>query len=832
MEIKPTLKTTMTLEDVRFYKHLEAKNSPFVSNIKKLFEEKTPILANRIPIIFDTYTLHDINHSIRVLEHCFDLVNDVTKLSDLDIVIIIYASVLHDIGMAISDEELQEIEKPDYEYKGIKYSSMLKLRNGNQKLARQDFIRDIHANRSHDYVMNERDEIYLLPGQLLINFKNEVAKVCDSHTKHHSWIVDSFSKDSIKGVFHFNLQFCSLLLRLGDLLDFDSNRTPPNLYKMISPDGFGKDEWKQHFIIQNTKKVFEDANGQKTITICGESDEPRIHRKFMQYLDWIEKEVGSTLLAIKSMGEFYQMPLNPFLDKRVETKGYSFSDKKLAVDYHAITNLLMGEKVYGDPKLGLRELIQNSIDACKIRSEIDKKNAKYGDTPYIPKIKINLNKAEGTVGIKDNGIGMNLEIITRFFLNIGKSYYLSETFLLKDYNYKPIGNFGIGFLSCFMLSNEVNVKTRHIDSDTCISIDLEKDSEYVILRQDKNILFDGTLITLDYISLMHCFDDKIENLKVFLETNFLTDGFSIELINVDDKNTVEIQNKLFLNLDSTKKNEYILPLTKYLKDLKGEVKIKYIDSFVSSIDDLRPQGKPFFYNGEDIQEINNSFDLALSYTEEIIGCFEIPIIDEYLSDDLKKYYEVLEDYCEAIERISRDAEFISIYFKPDGKSYKSSIIEDGDYIIGDIGFERLIEFGQYENSKTQVKYSAINIHKHGGLYLLFNPKYNITWVYFSNKPTWDVFVRNILIRDYIFRPETVASILGIDELKIDIFNKGIIPSVSRNNFDKETTETLNYAINKAIHCSALEHLPLNEIQKNTLKSFIAKYFSKRTFLEI
>ena len=52
------------------------------------------------------------------------------------------------------------------------------------------------------------------------------------------------------------------------------------------------------------------------------------------------------------------------------------------MDYNAVTNLLMGEHIYGDKKYGLRELIQNSIDACKTMEE----SAKQMDEFSISKL--------------------------------------------------------------------------------------------------------------------------------------------------------------------------------------------------------------------------------------------------------------------------------------------------------------------------------------------------------------------------------------------------------------------------------------------------------------
>jgi hypothetical protein len=62
-----------------------------------------------------------------------------------------------------------------------------------------------------------------------------------------------------KGIYVYSPLLCALLLRLGDLLDFDSQRTPPILHKLINPQGISSEEWKKHFVIENKRKVKNDA---------------------------------------------------------------------------------------------------------------------------------------------------------------------------------------------------------------------------------------------------------------------------------------------------------------------------------------------------------------------------------------------------------------------------------------------------------------------------------------------------------------------------------------------------------------------------------------------
>ena len=50
--------------------------------------------------------------------------------------------------------------------------------------------------------------------------------------------------------------------------------------------------------------------------------------------------------------------------------------------------------------------------------------------------------------VEDFGIGMDQEIIQKFFLQIGRSYYITDEFR-RLFKFNPTSRFGVGFLSVF-----------------------------------------------------------------------------------------------------------------------------------------------------------------------------------------------------------------------------------------------------------------------------------------------------------------------------------------------------------------------------------------------
>ncbi len=228
--------------------------------------------------------------------------------------------------------------------------------------------------------------------------------------------------------------------------------------------------------------------------------------------------------------DIYLLNVYPHIINNIKLDGFTFSDYKLELNYKAITNLLMGENIYGDKKYGLREIIQNSIDACKTMEETAQTHENFTFQKYEPIIIIALNKEKQSVTILDNGSGMNVEILKKYFLNVGVSYYNSDAYNLQGREYSPIEHYGIVFLSCFMLSDKVEVRTKHIEENKSIKIEGEKNSEYICLTYADKSKTQGTEIVLDYEQFMSIFPNGISEIKSFVEDNFLDCGVWIKIL--------------------------------------------------------------------------------------------------------------------------------------------------------------------------------------------------------------------------------------------------------------------------------------------------------------
>jgi len=487
------------LEKLKIIQELNRRDSPFIQTIERVFAEVKDVLNTRIPTVFPKYTLHNVDHSLRIIRYMGNIVQDVSKLSDLGLTLLSLSALLHDVGMAVSDSQIKKIKSDELAIKGLKYSAMLKLVGGDEDLALEEYVRRVHSQLSKIYIEENLKTHFTIPSMSSLSYDIHLGLICQGHTESYDWLFENLREKEIIGDHYYNSRFIASVLRLGDILDIDSNRTPYNLYKLINPTGIGDEEWKQHFIISNNGKVdINPKTDQKYIILHGKSERPKVHRKLLNYISWIEHELRMATSLSSKMNEQYVLNYENEVRVNIQTEGFIFSDYRMQLEYRAISNLLMGEKIYGSKKYGLRELIQNSYDACILKNEIDTKNAKFGEDVLPPKIKVIVSENDNIVLIQDNGIGMSLEVVKEHFLNIGISYYKSTDFKLRDYSYNPIGNFGIGFLACFMLSDHVSVITRNYKEKYKYTIELLKGDEWSSLNKTEDLEFEGTTIQLDY----------------------------------------------------------------------------------------------------------------------------------------------------------------------------------------------------------------------------------------------------------------------------------------------------------------------------------------------
>ncbi len=817
----------MDIDDSKLYKILIERQSEFLPNINNVFNYAKDLLPQVINV-FSNYTQHDVDHSIMITNYMHDIIDDVTQMNDLEISMMIYSALLHDIGMIVTNEEITRIRQDDPNIIECKYSVVLQALK-DDKLALQECIRPIHAKRSAYHIANidkKEQNWFVLPNSTNINFTEDLQKICQSHNESFQWLKTELEQDNYKGSYSYNAQFIALLLRLSDLLDIDENRTPMHLYQLINPEGHGDLEWRQHFIIANTPKIYlNETTKQKVIRLYGESADPKVHRKLLKYIDYVNQELLDAInLSDTFQNKKYAILFKSNIENKIQTKTFTFSDFRLDLDYNAVTKLLMGEHIYGEKRYGLRELVQNSIDACMLMKEVSQKHKDYQFEKYKPYINIIFNRDKKEVMIIDNGVGMSLDILKKYFLNVGVSYYSSNEYKYKGYAYNPIGNYGIGFLSCFMLSSNVNVESKRYDDQKLNKIELERNSEYICLTQDQSTRMQGTDIILDLEQFAEVFAD-VKETKEFIELNFVDCSIPIKILNYENGDTLETACEL---IGLKENSDTIARLDKYLDNIEGYVDLncKTIGC-VDTLEDFEGDTSYVYISDKDILVQESEIELNINdfIHDGQIAYLKVPIISNEVSDKFNNFLDVLDDFDEAINKLN-DVDYLEIFCTDENALEEETIGDSGDSIIGEYRFENLcIEHGHSSNSPTRTKkVCCFAISDDINKVLLYEKSKGFGQ--YSWNRTDKVFIKNVLIPDFSISIPSIINGINLKSALFNIKNKAIIPNVSRNNVQKSDAEKFSYAVGKAIHLWVLDNIKLEPSERILLNKFISKCYSK------
>ncbi|MBC7820462.1 MAG: ATP-binding protein, partial [Planctomycetaceae bacterium] len=118
---------------------------------------------------------------------------------------------------------------------------------------------------------------------------------------------------------------------------------------------------------------------------------------------------------------------------------------------------ILANSLYSEKKVFIRELVQNGHDSIRRREK--RENNHHG------RLDIETRPEEGWISFTDNGIGMSAEDLNAYLSRIGASG-TKELGRGTEQVSGLVGQFGIGFLSGFIVAERVEVRTRKLDEDT------------------------------------------------------------------------------------------------------------------------------------------------------------------------------------------------------------------------------------------------------------------------------------------------------------------------------------------------------------------------------
>ena len=484
------------------------------------------ILQDNKLYFFEEYTDHGIRHIERVLAASDNLIEPKSAvfLTSEDIGYYILAVILHDIGMHLTldgfkallagkmdafrveqldkktwgeswEEFLSEMRRTSSKkLKGIFGEEDLSIRtppldqpdslNGHDKKLIGEFIRRHHARLAHEIALHGfPGQVYPLyfARDLDLKIKNIVGLIARSHGMDLRTCIDylenKYGKSSKRLPFGIQAPFLMVLLRLADYIQIDRSRSSSTLIRLKTfASSISEMEHYAHLAIDAVDSQYQDD--PELIYVTASPKDSNMYLKLKNLFQQIQQEFD---LSWAVLGELY----GHFKDNRPEIRyrriRSNLTDETFLQrqDYVSdsfsfkanddIIKLLIAP-LYGDSiTYGVRELLQNAIDACIERG---KEESKKGNPNYTPLVEIDVQtEGENPIfRITDNGIGMDVEVIKNYFLRAGATYRDSQQWksqYLDDEGNSSIrrsGRFGVGALAALLLGEELEVETRKVGS--------------------------------------------------------------------------------------------------------------------------------------------------------------------------------------------------------------------------------------------------------------------------------------------------------------------------------------------------------------------------------
>jgi hypothetical protein len=285
------------------------------------------------------------------------------------------------------------------------------------------------------------------------------------------------------------------ILRVADFLELGADRAPlvAFAYKEFKSP-VSRREWRTN---QSFRKISWGNPDPESIHLPARPADVLSYLELRRWLAAIQGELDTTWAIL---GEVYgshprlsclglsirRVRSNIVDDPEGFARSASFVPRRIELGVAGAEVLkLFIEPLYGRcPEIGIRELIQNSVDAVRERWEFERNHSLVGSSQASARgadVTVWLDDPDengvAMLTVSDNGIGMTEEIIADYFLKAGASLRCSmawkrefeaedESVVVPKTKSRVLrsGRFGIGVLASFLLGDQIEVSTRHVTS--------------------------------------------------------------------------------------------------------------------------------------------------------------------------------------------------------------------------------------------------------------------------------------------------------------------------------------------------------------------------------
>lgn len=462
--------------------------------VKKLLTEfetvrkNAGVLVSEIAIDLPGYTVHSIEHLDALWEVASQIVGNRFRLNPVEGFILGCSFLFHDAAMTFAAYPggMKDI-RASREWKKL-YNRASAYGEGNTDEAAllEVFLREQHATRASELPKvswsSDVGQRYLIDdADIRARFGEFIGELAASHWWDHRKLESEFADRVIPAPAPFpsswsiDLLKLACVLRTADASQIDEQRAPSFLFSLRK--NRMSDFSSQHWSFQN--RLTQPQNRDDTLYFATLRPFPKneanawwllhdtllmVDRELRRTDDLLARRRGQDARFSARRVANIEAPEN--LKSSIQTDGWIPVDTALSVsDIPRLIENLGGTQLYGNDKTAaLRELIQNAMDAVRLRLLVD-------PSSQVPGVDLDLLEQGSSVILKvrDNGIGMSQDSIVEKLLSFGRSGWLLDEAIGQFSDNFPAkgtisGRFGIGFFSIFMLGKRVDVKSRRFDA--------------------------------------------------------------------------------------------------------------------------------------------------------------------------------------------------------------------------------------------------------------------------------------------------------------------------------------------------------------------------------
>lgn len=492
------------LQDTILYNVLiqrESNDAKYYASFLLPLEKDMDVLLQYIKRLFPEFPDHGLQHSLRIIEYVGNLISEkqINEMSSLEIVVFIFASLFHDSGMVLYNSKETEDIREKHHYFAEQIITLYFDENLNQ--------------------LSEKERI-----------KDAISFVCYAHGISLEELCADERFLRIDNIYYEKVRYglLAFLLRIGDLMDLEGERV--NNFRMhIFSKEFSKTAFDHNKRHQNVKLYYYDSN---MITIEVEAENIQQYKIWYDWFDYLQKDILTANTYLKQDGYYFPYPKTKI--RKTDGAEFDVQELRFEIDEKGGIWEIISKSIYTNELDFVRELVQNSIDAILKKIFLNPafnldivSPRSWGVSTVSDPVLVCYSENQKKLYVIDHGIGMDEQDLKNFLFKVSStgSVHCAE----RKFEFPGIAKYGIGFVSCLINADNIEVYTSKQKDPKIHQVTLEANLNVAFIQNSSNVIdFTGTVVVLQ---LKRVF--LVKTIENYLRNTFCYPSIDIKFVDLD-----------------------------------------------------------------------------------------------------------------------------------------------------------------------------------------------------------------------------------------------------------------------------------------------------------